>query len=110
MTEKQFQEIVARQAQPPFGTSTQVKTDAGDLISELTRRTAAGDAAFEPEPLSDDTQEALRLIGADAAARWLEEMPTLRDLDANFQARRLSAKDRASELAEVGTKKAAKKR
>jgi hypothetical protein len=50
MTEAQFNEIVARQEQPPLGTSSQVKTDIGALISEITRRTAAGDAAFEPEP------------------------------------------------------------
>jgi hypothetical protein len=50
MTEKQFNEIVARQANPPLGTSSQVKTDMAELTSEISRRTTTGDASFEPEP------------------------------------------------------------
>jgi hypothetical protein len=54
MTEKQFNEIVARAGQPPLGTSSQVKTDLGDLISEITRRVTGNTdtpaVPFEPEP------------------------------------------------------------
>lgn len=58
MTEKQFNEIVARQAQPMFGVPSQVKTDVGDLISEITRRvtgnTETPAVPFEPEPKTDE--------------------------------------------------------
>jgi hypothetical protein len=67
MTEKQFNEIVARAGQPTLGTSSQVKTDLGDLISELTRRTAAGDAVFEPEPKTEEEVAAEK--AADEAKR-----------------------------------------
>jgi hypothetical protein len=58
MTEKQFNEIVARAGQPPLGTSSQVKTDVGDLISEITRRvtgnTETPAVPFEPEPKTEE--------------------------------------------------------
>jgi hypothetical protein len=51
MTEKQFQELVQRQAQPQFGVPSQTRTDLGDLISEITRR---GPEGFEPEPKTEE--------------------------------------------------------
>lgn len=54
MTEKKYQEIVARQAQPQFGVPSQTMSDVYELIAELQRRTQAGDAAFEPEPKTEE--------------------------------------------------------
>ena len=50
MTEKQFNEIAARAANPPFGTSSQVRTDVADLIAERYR--VGGE--FEPEPKTEE--------------------------------------------------------
>jgi hypothetical protein len=52
MTEKQVHEIVQRAAHPPIGVPSQVKTDLGDLLSEITRRGMDG---FEPEPDAEET-------------------------------------------------------
>jgi hypothetical protein len=69
MTEKQFNEIVARAGQPPLGTSSQVKTDVGDLISEITRR---GPDGFEPEPKTEEE------LAAEAAAEEAKKAPKKR--------------------------------
>jgi hypothetical protein len=76
MTEKQFNEIVARAGQPPLGTSSQVKTDLGDLISEITRRVTGNTdtpaVPFEPEPKTDEE------LAAEAAAEEAKRAPKRR--------------------------------
>jgi hypothetical protein len=64
MTEKRFNEIVARQQQPVFGIPSQARTDIAELISEIGRR---GPEGFEPEP-SDEAPEPAHHDRANAKA------------------------------------------